>query len=169
MEKLDKTFVSKNGLMLAVECIKNAKELKKESEALMNKGAYSRAFFLAYTGLEESAKAILLIQNSSDMSKINILVDHKMKISEIIKIIESHLRSPFPTKDKEILKKRIGQMREDALYTRLKPTPNDRYCPDNSYWQKRAKAFIVYLDKYLDDLTEKVQKIFKEYKKDEPV
>ncbi len=164
MKKIDKAFVLNNNLLLAVECLRNAKELKQESQNLRARGAFARAYFLAYTGLEESAKAILLVQSNLNLIKINALVDHKMKIAEIIKIIEIYLQITFPLKDKSIMGERIMQMREDSLYTRLKPTPKEKYCPDNEYWQKRAKSFISYLDKYLSDLTKKMQKVLNEYK-----
>lgn len=162
MAKIDKSFVKKEYLLLAMNCVSNARQLRQEAKILIASKLYPRAFFLSFTALEELAKAILLIKNESSTDKFSNLIKHELKIGEIIKIIEKYHGKKFTESDKEEVKKRIIQMREDTLYTRLKPTPDDKYKPDNLYWRKRAISFSKYLDNYLDGLLEKIEVVLNE-------
>lgn len=152
MSKIDNKLISQYYPVLMAACVDNAKELNQEAKLLLRNGACSRAFFLAYCGLEELAKAALLHEGGSNTSKMNSLTLHEMKIPEIVKLIENFADAKFKTSEKPRLEKRLKQMREDALYVRLKSTPGDNYKPDNNYWKKRAKIFSAYLDLNLKKL-----------------
>jgi len=161
-QKIDPNYVIKNRLQIKEKSIKNAKEMLSEAIILRKHGKFCRALFLIITSLEELAKASLVVNIDSRIpDSFNTLVDHKMKLDEIVKLVNKTYKTNI--KKEDIIwarNNRLLEMREDVIYTRLKPKlkkdgkEDNEYpmFPKNGYWQKRAKSFLKKLEniiKYL--------------------
>lgn len=148
---IDANFIASKKTAIMSNCFKNSLLLTREAKILMKERAYARAHFLIITALEELAKATMLVflDNTSQTEDFRGLISHKLKAVKIIEIITKYSNQRFTDIDKEKLSFRIVKMREDTLYTRLKPTQEDQFMPDNNYWEKRAIIFYEYLNKYI--------------------
>lgn len=152
MNKVDKKFVISNKLPIVRCCFLNTLLLRKEAGILMKNGSYARAHFLIITALEEVAKATMIMGKKIETKSFQDLIDHKFKTIEIVKIIAKYFKYKLTEDEKRKMSSRIIRMREDALYTRLKPTPKDQFMPDDRYWRKRAIIFCNYLDKHTTEI-----------------
>jgi AbiV family abortive infection protein len=153
MDKIDGKFIISKKLSIIRSCFINALLLKREAEILMDNSAYARAHFLIITALEEIAKAAMIIDKNIETEKFRDLIDHKLKAIEIVEIITKYSKFKPTEDEKRIMGSRITRMREDALYTRLKPTQKDQFLPDDKYWKKRAITFCNYLDKHIANIS----------------
>ncbi len=155
MNKVNGKFIISKKSSIVTSCFKNALLLRWEAGILMKSdvGAYARAHFLIITALEELAKGKMIVNSKTEEENFQSLVDHKLKAIEIVEIITKYSEFKPTENEKREMGLRITKMREDALYTRLKPTPKDQFMPDNKYWKKRAVAFCSYLDKHIGDIS----------------
>ena len=136
MDKIDRKFIISNKTVIVRHCFINALCLRREAGILMDKNAHARAHFLIIAALEEIAKAVMIMNKEIETKGFKSLVDHKSKALEIVKIIANYFKYNLTEDAKKEMSSRIVRMREDALYTRLKPTPENQFRPDDKYWEK---------------------------------
>ena len=73
-------------------------------------------------------------------------------MQELVRISGDTFKVPITKQYIDSMSDRLVNMREDSLYTRLKETPNDKFRPDDKYWEKRYKSYSQTLDEILKNI-----------------
>lgn len=156
--KINYKFIKDHQHEIVSACIENAKKKAKDAKLLMDSGSYSTAHATLIIALEELAKANLLNKDDFKQEMVGLLLDHKAKASEIMAVSGYCYDLAIRQSDHDWAQKRIPQMREDCLYTRLTETKNNQFCPDDNYWCKRTKPFYNFLQKAIKKVEELIKK-----------
>jgi len=149
MTKINEEFVRENKDDLICESFQNAERLFEDAKTLKEKKSFCSSLFLAISALEELAKWHFL--QKGEFIQLSRLCDHNFKIEQMLKIFREVIGNQnLQKEDSAWLKNnRIKEMREDVLYVRLNMRGGDKaypIFPDETYWQKRAKAMINLLE-----------------------
>ena len=159
--KFEIGIVRKHKTSISNAALSNSKRLLVEGELLMSNKHFARACHLFISGLEEFCKYLFISltpKDRIDEKMLKRLSNHESKAENILVIIDRlfSLAIGTPT-GKTILERarelaikkrlykirarRMSEMLEDTMYSRMKQTPNKNFEPNNDYWEKRAKYF----------------------------
>jgi len=113
-----------NLLDLHDACLRNARELLDEATQLLEHGHAARAYFIAFTALEEFGKSQIAADYFSEMVSDNEFIaafrDHRMKLAYIERVVTvpDHPNGPWTIEYDQAVSEAKLRTRMDALYVR---------------------------------------------------